>query len=225
MGAPWALATSTSCASHLAGDRQDWHYCPFLDRKTEVADSTSHSLVTELPPGCHLQPTAAHSLLPAPPARMVFKNADQTGPDHTSNLPLLSATFTPPPKQSDVKSGSASLYSHKQPPLRDTPHSFPHLPAAPRLLREQAWAFDRAGAPLQYGTSHRTVCPLQSAASPLTKARRPAQASPRRPGAPCQTGFQNSSFSALSRYCFCPAWLPSTHFTEGPPYQARRDMA
>lgn len=147
MGAPRALATSTSHASHLAGDRQDWHYRPFLDRKTEVSDSTSHSLVTELPPGCRLQPTSALSLLPAPTARMVFKNTDQTGPDHTSNLPLLSATFTPPPKQSEAKSGPASLSSHKQLPMRDTPHCFPHLPAAPHLLREQAWAFDRAGAP------------------------------------------------------------------------------
>ena len=138
---------STGLAWGLHGPWRPPPHTPLTSQETDkmglppLSRQKDRSLTQQVIPwsqSCRLQPTSALSLLPAPTARMVFKNTDQTGPDHTSNLPLLFATFTPPPKQSEAKSGPASLSSHKQPPMRDTPHCFPHLPAAPHL--RQGWS-------------------------------------------------------------------------------------
>lgn len=117
---PRALASSTSHSSHLTGDRQGYCYSPFLDRK-------SSSLALQVFPGsqsCHylpLPPASAHTLLLQ--LQQPLENADRTRPDHASNLSLLSALFTPSPKP--PQDWPCFPTQPQQPPLRNTPHSFP----------------------------------------------------------------------------------------------------
>lgn len=49
------LAISTSVTSDFRRDRQDSHYCPFLDEKTELADQQSECRSWS----CHLATTSA----------------------------------------------------------------------------------------------------------------------------------------------------------------------